>query len=90
MTARVAGLGGVFLGPLGALVDPAFDESDLLGRQGLALGRHPRDFVGRAGDGPVEQAFVAIAWHDIVSDFAAGEHGATSSSLKPPSCFFAP
>ena len=53
-------LGADRIGPLGALVDPAFDDGDLLGGQRFATHRHA-GLVGGAGHALVERALRAFA-----------------------------
>lgn len=64
MVARVAlGVGAGF-GPEGALVDPARQQSDLVGWERFALGRHLGQVVARAVEHGDQGALIAVSGHD--------------------------
>src|SRR5215469_9786396 len=77
MFARVfaAGAGDGCFRPIGALIDPSSQQTDLFVREGIFLLGHPRDVIARAGDGLDDEALGAFARNEERAGVAAFESG---------------
>src|SRR5262245_38061729 len=66
---RIADCGMIIFRPISSLINPGFDQSDLIRLQSLAIDRHAR-LTADSGDALIERALVRSARND---DFGQGD-----------------